>query len=161
MVVGICEGDAELSRELARHAPRIAIQTLHTEADIEAVDIVVARRGGDRWGLLVPAALAQGCRAVVSQPLDAAVAAMHGVHLVDEPNVLDTVLALIEAPENLRADAPAIALGAGRRIGALLATQRAAQLARAAVHGTPSSALGEVRPELATRLRRARVEALR
>jgi GT2 family glycosyltransferase len=162
-LVGAREDDAALLRELARRAPRIATRTLRTNAlpDVDAVDIVVAARGGDRWGLLVPAALAHGCRAVVSPPLDAAISATPGVLLVDEARLLEALLELVDTAADLRACAPAIALGAGRRLGALLATQRAAQMARALVHGTPSSALVEVGPALAAHLRRAGVEARR
>ena len=163
LVVGARETDAALLRELARSAARIVTKALRADAvpDLGDVDIVVARHGGDRWGLLVPAALAHGCRAVASPPLDTAVGATPGASLVDEPQLLGTLLALVDAEADLRASAPAVALAAGRRLGAPLAAQRAAQMARAAVHGTPSSALVEVGPALAARLRQAGAEAHR
>ena len=89
----------------------------------------------------------------------AAVSATPGLRLVDAARVLAEVLAWIDAPADLRANAPEIALGARRRLGAALATQRAAQVARALVHGTPSAALAEVGPALAAGVRRAAVEA--
>ena len=157
VVVGAREDDTALLRELTARAPHIATKTLRTDGvpEVGDVDVVIVRRGDERWGLFVPAALAHGCAAVATAPLDPAVRATPGVRVVDETHLIETLLASVIAPAELRASAPGIALGAARRLGALLATRRAAEFARAAVHGTPSSALAEVGPALAARLRQA------
>jgi len=161
LIVGAREDDAALLRGLADQTPRIALKTLRADGAPEFgdVDIVIARAGGDRWGLFVPAALAHGCSVVSSPPIDAAVSATPGLRLIDAAHIVDEVRAWIDASAELRASAPEIALGARRRLGAALATQHAAQVARALVHGTPSAALAEVGPALAAGLRRVAVEA--
>jgi GT2 family glycosyltransferase len=160
LVVAAREADSALLRELAGATSRIDVKTLRAGGapELGDVDLVIARAGGDRWGLFVPAALAHGCRVVTSAPVDAAVSATPGLRLVAAADIVAEVLAWIDAPADLRASAPEIALGAQRRLGALLATQGAAQVARALVHGTPSAALAEVGPALAAGLRRIAVE---
>jgi GT2 family glycosyltransferase len=157
-VVGARDEDADVLSALHGRAGVATVLLRADESDFARIDLVVARRGGDRYGLLVPTALAHGCRVIVSPPLDTFVAACPGVMVVAEAELLAAVCEHVAEADHCRAGAMTVHLAASRRLHAKLATQRAAETARALMHGTPSSATVEVGPALAAQLRGAPLE---
>jgi GT2 family glycosyltransferase len=150
VVVAARAADADLLRAInARaavnaRAPRVRTIVLHVDDAVEfwAVDILVGRR-----------------RVVVSPPIDPSVAATPGISVVAEELLLEATLAQCADAAQLRATSPAVRRAATRRLDAALAAQRAAQTARALMHGTPSASLVEVGPALAAHFRRTALGA--
>ncbi len=154
ITIAAAESDADVLASIASRTPDITTRLLADgPPDFAAVDIYVARNGGDRYGLLIPAALAAGCHVVASAPLDTELAAMPGMHVVGAMQLALAAGAIAGRPAALRSAASEIYLAARRQLDAALATQHAAEAARAVVHGTPSSAVAAVDAAFAARLR--------
>lgn len=159
-VVAGCESDANILAALARELPAIRTVVLPNTARpaLDDVDIVVAGSGDDRWGLLLPSAIGQGCTVVAVPPLDALTAAAAGVIVVEGRHVLDALRHQVAAISAVRAKSSDIYLEARRRFDAYLATQHVSELARATTGGTPPASLIEVDAAYARRLHGTRIE---
>lgn len=157
-VVAAAKADAPLLASFARRVPnaRTAVLSGAQASALSGVDIVLASGGADRWGLLLPAALAHGCAVVAAPPIDALTAAAPSVTVVEYDGLVDALVRAAQSIDEVRAQAAETALDARRRLDAYLATQRVAELARAITGGTPSASLVEVRAVCAGRLRDAR-----
>jgi GT2 family glycosyltransferase len=154
-LVAASAADAAILDELRRRHPSIRTLTLNDDAPtaLADIDIVVAAGPGDRWGLLLPAALGYGCAVVTTAPIDALVAAAPGVTVVEGDRLIAALDAAIVGIADVRARAPEIFLDARRRLDAYLATQHVSELARAITGGTPPASLVEVNTAYAQRLR--------
>jgi len=157
-VVAAVQADAPLLAAFAQRVPNAHTTVLsgtHPPA-LAGVDILLASARVDRWGLLLPAALAHGCTVVAVPPLDGLTAAAPGVTVVEPDALLDVLVRKTQSLDAVRAQAVEAALDARRRLDAYLATQHVSEVARAITGGTPSASLVEVDADYAGRLRGAR-----
>ena len=155
--IAVRQCDQELAMRLTTAFPDVEIHAMGatTQTSFAEIDVLIIRNSADRWDLMLPTALAQGCSVITTLAPDTVISNANGCLIVTETDLVCALAEKIANIHDVRAHANGVYLGARRTLDAYLATQFVSERVRALAGGTPSASNVAVDMALAQRLRMA------